>query len=209
MAPARPPLPERIVDAALARADRVGWSRVRLHDVAADLDLRLVEIYRLFPDLDAVGDALFARADRAMLNAARGGRLDELPPRERLHRVMMAWFETLDPHRSHVRAILRYKFAFAHIHLRAALVVRLSRTVQWIREAAGLDADGLRHDVEEIGLSALLVATVLYWLSAPADALDTTRAFLERRLECADRAMTRLWPPAGRCRADAPAGATR
>lgn len=209
MAPARAPLPERIVDAALARADRVGWSRVRLHDVAADLDLRLVEIYRLFPDLDAVGDALFARADRAMLNAARGGRFDELPPRERLHRVMMAWFETLDPHRSHVRAILRYKFAFAHIHLRAALVVRLSRTVQWIREAARLDAAGLRHDVEEIGLSVLLVATVLFWLNAPADALDTTRAFLERRLECADRAMTRLWPPAGRCRADTPAAATR
>ena len=209
MTPARAPIPERIVDAALARADRVGWSRVRLHDVADDLDLPLAEIYRFFPDLDAVGEALFARADRAMLNAARGARFDELPPRERLHRVMMAWFETLDPHRGHVRAILRYKFAFAHIHLRAALVVRLSRTVQWIREAAGLDAGGLRHDVEEIGLSVLLVATVLCWLSAPADALDQTRAFLERRLERADRAMATLWPPARRCVADASADPTR
>lgn len=209
MTPARAPIPERIVDAALARADRVGWSRVRLHDVADDLDLPLAEIYGFFPDLDAVGEALFARADQAMLNAARAGRFGELPPRERLQRVMMAWFETLDPHRSHVRAILRYKFAFAHIHLRAALVVRLSRTVQWIREAAGLDAGGLRHDVEEIGLSLLLVATVLRWLSAPADALDATRAFLERRLECADRTMARLWPPVRRCGADAPAGPTR
>lgn len=209
MTPARAPIPERIVDAALARADRVGWSRVRLHDVADDLDVPLAEIYGFFPDLDAVGEALFTRADRAMLNAARGDRFGELPPRERLHRVMMAWFETLDPHRSHVRAILRYKFAFAHIHLRAALVVRLSRTVQWIREAAGLDAGGLRHDVEEIGLSLLLVAAVLRWLSAPADALDATRAFLERRLECADQAMARLWPPVRRCGADAPAGPTR
>ena len=158
----------------------------------------------MFPDLDAVGNTLFARADRAMLNAARAPGFDKLPPRERLHRVMMAWFETLDPHRRHVRAILRYKFAFAHIHLRAALVVRLSRTVQWIREAAKLDAVGLRHDVEEIGLSALMVVTVMHWLSAPVADLGATCTFLQRRLECADAAMARLWPQPG-----APARAIR
>ncbi len=194
---ARASLHDRIVDAALARANRIGWTRVRLNDVAEDIHVPLAEIYRLFPDLDAVGTALLVRADRAMLNAARRRGFDKLQPRDRLQEVMMAWFETLEPHRRHVRAILRYKFAFAHIHLRAALIVRLSRTVQWIREAAKLDAGGLRHDVEEVGLSLLLVVTVVRWLSTASDHLDLTRAFLERRLDRADAAMARLWPPAG------------
>ena len=190
-------LPEKILDAALARADEVGWEHVRLHDVAAHIGISLGDVYRAFPDLDAVGTALFKRADRAMLNAAGRRGFDKLPARERLLRVMMAWFRALAPYRRHVRAILRYKVAVAHIHLRAALVVRLSRTVQWIREASKLDAVGLRHDVEEIGLTLLFVATVMHWLSSRSDDLQSTNSSLARRLDRADIVMARLWPPQG------------
>ena len=190
-------LPERILDAALARADNIGWEHVQLRDVADDIGIPLADVYSAFPDLDAVGTGLFKRADRAMLNVARRRGFDKLPARERLHRVMMAWFRALAPHRRHVRVILRYKFAAAHIHLRAALIVRLSRTVQWIREASKLDAVGLRLDVEEIGLTLIFVATVMQWLSGRSDDLDSTNSFLARRLDRADHVMAHLWPPVG------------
>ena len=192
---AKKQLSERIVDAALARADRCGWHAIRLHDLAADLGITLGDIYGEFSDLDAVGNAVLARADRAMLDAAARRGFAKHAARDRLLIAMMAWFTALAPHRAHVAAILQYKFALAHIHLRAALVVRLSRTVQWIREAAHLDATGVRHDVEEIGLSALLVATTVHWLARGSDDVAETRSFLERRLDRADRAMARLWPP--------------
>ncbi len=190
----KPQLNARIVDAALARADRVGWAQVRLHDLADDLGIRLTDVYGAFPDLDAVGTAIFARADRAMLEATRRRGFTKLAARDRLSMVIMAWFEVLAPHREHVAAILGYKFALAHVHLRVALIVRLSRTVQWIREAARLDATGLRHDVEEVGLTVLFVGTVGHWLSGRTD-LAGTRSFLERRLDRADTVMARLWPP--------------
>lgn len=110
---------------------------------------------------------------------------------------MIAWFRALAPHQRHVRAILRYKFAVAHIHLRAALIVRLPRTVQWVREASKLDAVGLRHDVEVIGLTRLFVATVMHWLSGRSDDLQSTNSSLARRLDRADIVMARLWPPEG------------
>ena len=188
-------LSDRIVDAALARAERVGWTHVRLHDIAADLEIRLSDIHAAFTDLDAVGTAVFARADRAMLDAPRQRGFAKLAARDRLVIVIMAWFSALAPHRKQVAAILRYKFALAHIHLRVDLVVRLSRTVQWIREAARLDATGVRHDVEEIGLTAIFVATVIRWLTMRSDDPAATRTFLERRLDRADTMMARLWPP--------------
>ncbi len=189
-------LKERIVDAAFARGAEVGWARVRLHDVARDLGVPLRAIYPYFTDLDAVGEAMLGRADRAMLDAAAARGFNRLEPKVRVERLIQAWLAALDPHRREVRAFLRYKFAAAHIHLRAALIVRLSRTIQWLREAARFDAIGFRHDLEEVGLTALFVATVLAWLGDASPGGKRSRAFLVRALVTADRAMARLYPPA-------------
>ncbi|MBM3511503.1 MAG: hypothetical protein FJX61_15410 [Alphaproteobacteria bacterium] len=189
-------LEDRIVDAAFARGAEVGWARVRLHDVARDLGVPLSAIYPYFTDLDAVGEAMLGRADRAMLDAASTRGFARLEPKVRVERLIRAWLAALDPHRHEVRAFLRYKFAAAHIHLRAALIVRLSRTIQWLREAARFDATGFRHDLEEVGLTALFVATVAAWLADASPGGQRARAFLARSLAVADRAMARLYPPA-------------
>jgi AcrR family transcriptional regulator len=193
----RSDLKERIVDAAFARGAEVGWARVRLHDVARDLGIPLSATYPYFADLDAVGEAMLSRADRAMLDAANARGFARLPPKVRVERLIRAWLAALDPHRREVRAFLRYKFAAAHIHLRAALVVRLSRTIQWLREAARFDATGFRHDLEEVGLTALFVATVVAWLGDDSAGGRNAHAFLTRALAAADRAMAALYP-AGR-----------
>ena len=128
MAPPRAALAERIVDAALKRADTAGWADVRFHDIAGDLKISLAEVYATYADLDAVGDALLSRADRAMLEASAERGFAQTPARARLSIVITRWLDALAPHRRIVGEMLRYKFQPAHVHLQAALVVRLSRT---------------------------------------------------------------------------------
>ena len=195
MAPPRAALAERIVDAALKRADKTGWADVRFHDIAGDLKISLAEVYATYADLDAVGDALLSRADRAMLEASAERGFAQTPARARLSIVITRWLDALAPHRRIVGEMLRYKFQPAHVHLQAALVVRLSRTVQWVREAARLGAAGRRRQIEEMGLTALFIVTVMVWLTDTSEDQQRTRAVLERRLASADRLMARLWPP--------------
>ena len=186
---------ERIVDVALELADAARWNAVRLHRVAERLKVPLVRIHDHSPDLDAVGEAWLARADRAMLTAGARASLARMPAAERLQGCIMAWFEALDGRRNVLGDILAYRLAPPHPHLQAALVVATSRRVQWLREAARLDARGRRKSLEEAGLTALFVAATLVWLrDATADG-RRTRDWLARRLTRADALMARLYPP--------------
>ena len=191
----RGPLKQRIVDAALELAEEVGWEGLRLHAVADRLELSLHDVRSHYRDLDAVADAWLERADRAMLGRSHDAGFAELVPRERLFAVIMRWLEALSGHREVTGEIFRAKLYFGHPHHNIALVLWLSRTVQWVREAAHLDATGRRRQVEEIGLSALFVATIAYWLRDSSDNQERTRRFLSERLASADRLMARLWPP--------------
>lgn len=202
-APPAADLAEAALDAALGLAAARGWARVRLHDVADALGVPLAELSRRVPDLDALGHLLLARADRAMLAVRAAPGFAALPARDRLFLALAAWFDTLAPHRDAVRAMMAYKLKPAHLHLQAALIVRLSRTVQWWREAAHLDAPGRRQEVEEIGLSALLVAAVAGWLRRPDPGAARTKAALRRRLARADRLMA-AWTSAARPLAQGP-----
>jgi len=80
-----------------------------------------------------------------------------------------------------------------HPHYVVGLVLRLSRTVQWLREAARLDAPLPRRQIEEIGLTWLFVGTVVVWARDTSINQLRTREFLARRLGEADRLL-------GRCR---------
>jgi AcrR family transcriptional regulator len=181
-----------IVDAALALADEGEWRRVRLHDIARRLDVGLPAIKAEFVDLDAVGDAWLGLADDAMLAAP----IDPgLAASERIERAMLAWFAALDGRRRTLRQMLAYKLAPSHIHLQAALIVATSRRVQWLREAARLDAGGAQKQVEEIGLTALFAAALLTWLFDDSADGARTRRFIRRRLRAAERAMARLFKP--------------
>lgn len=184
---------QEILDTALGLAGEDGWDRVRLHNVADRLDIPLQRIHEIYPDLDAVGNALFARANAAMLAAGDAAGYTDLPASERIFLAIAAWLRVLEPHRPAVKAMLRYKAQPAHVHHQAALVVGLSRTVQWLREAARLDAVGRQSQVEELGLSALMVATLIYWLFDRSEDQAKTRAFVQRRLARADRLMSALF----------------
>lgn len=182
----------RVVDAALDLADEGGWDGLRLRKVAERLGVPLSDVLTHYRDLDAVANAWFRRAWAAMLEPPPKG-FATRPARERLHIVMMRWFDTLAPHREVARQILAAKLYPTHPHHWVPLVFNLSRSIHWLREAALLDATGRRRQMEEVGLSVLFLTTLAVWLRDDSPHEAHTRALLERRLSNADRAMVRVW----------------
>ncbi len=189
--PRKQPLQERIIDASVELADEFGWPAVRLREVAVRLGVTLPEIRAHYPDLDSVADAWLERADDAMLAVTERADLPDKPPPERIEAALVAWFTALGGRRLMLRDMLSYKLQPNHFHLQAALVVATSRRVQWLREAARLDATGRQKSVEEIGLTVLFSAAVMRWLGDRSDNFEHTRAFIVRRLERADKLMLR------------------
>ena len=191
----RADLADRVVDAALERAEADGWHNMSLHSVAADLGVSLAEIREEFRDLDAVANAWFGRALTAMIQAGDDAAAGlPAPEPERLYRVIMTWFEALSPHRRVTGQMIAVKLHPSHPHHWVPLVFNLSRTVHWIRDAARLQATGFRRQIEEVGLTALLLATLGVWLRDENAGSKRTRRFLAKRLFEADRAMAILWP---------------
>ncbi len=187
-------LEDRIVDEAIALAEEVGWGGVRLRVVAGRLGVKLTDVAALYRDLDAVANAWFGRATAAML-APPPRRFAKLPAEHRLHLVMMRWFDALSGHKRVTGEMLAAKMHLPHPHHWLPMVFDLSRTVQWLRDATGLDAGGRRRQLEEIGLTALFVATLRTWLRDDSPNQEMTREWLARRLARADALMARLWPP--------------
>lgn len=183
---------DRILDEAVALAEEVGWNAVRLREVAERLDIPLAEILTHYRDLDAVADAWFERAWQAMLAPPPDG-FSALPARERLYQVLMRWFDALAAHRRVTGQMLRTKLYPSHPHHWVPLVFNLSRSIHWLREAALLDATGAQRQMEEVGLSALFLATLADWLRDETPGQERTRERLRRRLDGADRAMARIW----------------
>jgi hypothetical protein len=69
------------------------------------------------------------------------------------------------------------------------MIFNLSRTIQWLRDAGGLDAGGRRRQIEEIGLTGLFLATLAVWSRDDTLGQERTRRFLDRRLARADMLM--------------------
>jgi AcrR family transcriptional regulator len=184
-------LAETIVDATLDLAGEVSWDGVRLHRVAQRLDVSLADIAGHYRDLDAIADAWFIRARDAMAAPQSPGFAD-LSARQRLHSVIMRWFDALSPHRRVTGQMIATKLYPSHPHHWVPLIFNLSRTIQWVRDAALLDATGRQRQIEEIGLSALFLATAAVWLRDGSADQEETRQFLHRRLAAADSLMDRI-----------------
>ncbi|MDZ7839551.1 MAG: TetR/AcrR family transcriptional regulator [Gammaproteobacteria bacterium] len=197
----RPVIREQLVDAALALAERQGWEAVRLHQVAAACGVGLDAVRAQFPEKDDLIDAWLDRADAAMLQRFDRGGVDGLPPRERIRKLILVWLEALAPHRRVTREMIRHKMEPGHIHVQFPALLRISRTVQWIREGALLDAPLPRRALEETAMTALFVKTFLCWLGDDSEDFSRTRRRLDRNLYWLESA-ARL-TPGGRFGGDA------
>ncbi len=185
-------LSARILEAALDLAVETGWSRLRLGAVADHLGISLADILDHYRDKDAVANALFHRAWRAML-ATPPDSLAGLAMVERLHLLLMRWFDALAPHRAVASQMLSDKIYLSHLHHWVPMVFNLSRTIHWLLDAAGDESQGRRRQLIEIGMTGIFLATLRVWTRDDSDGQSRTRDFLKARLEAGDRWLGRRY----------------
>ncbi|MEZ5541575.1 MAG: TetR/AcrR family transcriptional regulator [Pseudomonadota bacterium] len=174
----------RILDQALALAEaQDSWEALRLHQVADAMGIPLADVLACYAQKDDLAEAWFDCADRAALLERDTPGFAALPATGRLERVMMAWLDALAPHRRLTRGMLAYKLEPGHLHLQLPGLARISRTVQWFREVAGLDGRGLRRIAGESGLTLLYLSAFARWLYDETPGGRATRGWLAQSLQ--------------------------
>jgi AcrR family transcriptional regulator len=174
-------LRDRVVDTSVRAAEEVGWENLRLRNVAQRLRVPLTTVLENFRDTDAVADAWFSRALTVMVRPPEAG-FKALSARKRVHVVLMRWFDAHATHRKLVGEMLRTKLYPSHPHHWVPMIFSLSRLIQWVREAARLDASGYQRQMEEIGLTWVFLRTLRVWLRDETPGQEYTRRYLDRRL---------------------------
>lgn len=180
----RSPSAQQILDCALNLADNCGWEQLHLFEVANQLGVGLDAIAKHFRQKDDLVEAWFDRADLALLERGKGGDLTALNAEKRLEELLMAWLCALAPHRSVTGQMLLYKLEPGHFHLQLAGLLRISRTVQWWREAAQRETLHLCRIAEESLLTGAYLRTFVHWLRHPTEEEADLRALLRRQLRC-------------------------
>ena len=180
-------LAERILDTALQLAEVTSWEALHLYDVAAEMGITLEQLAQYYAQKDDLVEAWYDRADNAMLALAQQDEFLQLDTPQRLHALIMQWLDTLAIHKRVSRDMLWYKLEPGHIHLQVLGILRVSRTVQWLREAARQDSTNLQRILEEIGLTSIYLMTFVYWMGDMSRNQEKTRRFLEKKLQRADK----------------------
>lgn len=196
---------DAILDTALNLADASSWEAVRLHQVAAALGVSLDDIRAHYREKEDLVDAWFDRADRALLEQARLPDVATLSTQGRLVRTLMAWLDTLAPHRRVTRQMVANKFEPGHLHYQIDGARRVSRTVQWWREAAARDSVLPWRALEETALTGIFLTVFGFWMQDDSPGTPRTRALLERLLQRA--AQVSAWVPGRRPRRETGRGA--
>ncbi len=184
---------DAIVDAAVQLAEASSWEQVRLFDVAERLDVPLAVVQEHFREKEEIADAWFDRPDRALVEAASDPTVQALPATEKLHCLIMTWLDAQADHQRVVREMIKGKLEAGHLHVQIPAVLRISRTVQWLREAAHRDAAGAMRGLEETVLTSIFVTTFVSWMNEDTHDFRRTRARLSRLLHGA--AWMSRWVP--------------
>jgi ubiquinone biosynthesis protein COQ9 len=177
---------DQIVNAAVELGEQKSWEAVRLHDVAAALDITLDDVRAHFREKEDIVDAWFERADSIMLKVAQAPNFFYLTPRQRLHRLIMAWLGSLYPYRKTTRQMIFGKLEPGHIHIQVPGLMRISHTVQWMREAAGRNATYFWRALEETGLTTIYLTAFIHWMNDNSSGSVKTNRFLDGCLSVAE-----------------------
>jgi ubiquinone biosynthesis protein COQ9 len=187
-------LTDRILDKALELAAECSWEDVRLQQVSDALGIGLEDVRQYYRQKDDLAEALFDRADQAVLTASQSAEFRGLGGRDRMHKVIMIWLRTLAPHRRIVIDMFKYKLEPGHIHFQVLGVLRVSRTVQWILEACGSRTSHLSRIMEEVGTTCVYLTTLVYWLTDPSTESGKTNDFIDKLLRKSETLATWVNP---------------
>jgi AcrR family transcriptional regulator len=176
--PRRAGTPEdRLIDAALALAERQGLRRTGLAEIAKEAGVSLAEAYALHRGKAAILRAFQRRIDAAAL--ASLGRDGGESARERLFDLMMRRFDALKPHKAAVSAILRDSVGRPVSILG---LLGLERSMRWMLEAAEIHTGGLAGRLLVHLIAALYLSALRVFLNDESEDLGRTMAALDRGL---------------------------
>ncbi|HKX08371.1 MAG TPA: helix-turn-helix domain-containing protein [Stellaceae bacterium] len=173
---------DRILDAALALAEREGWRKASLGAIAQEAGVPLHEFYGEFRSRAAILGALMARTDAAVLAGTAAGSEDS--GRDRLFDVLMRRFDAMKPHRAALKAIARDLGTDPPTALCSAPA--FLRSMAWMLEAAGLSSAGIRGRMRVRALGVLYLCVMRVFVDDDTEDLAKTMAALDRRLSQAE-----------------------
>ncbi|NPD65500.1 TetR family transcriptional regulator [Lichenicola cladoniae] len=169
-----------LIQAAMARAELVGWRRVNVAEAARDANLPLDEARVRFPFRSTILLRLCLLADRAaLIDDGSTGTV-----RERLFDLLMRRIDVLQQYRGGVQSVLRA------IPFDPALALLLGAatadSMSWMAQAAGLDISRLSGGLRNRGLIGVWLQTVRAWDKDDSADLSGTMVALDKALDRAE-----------------------
>jgi AcrR family transcriptional regulator len=176
-----PPLTDRdrIIAAFFGLLADQSFEDIGYADIAARAGVSLSTLRGEFGSKLAIVAAHVKATDRKVL---AGGDADmaEEPPRERLFDVLMHRLETLAPHKTAIRSLMRSARRYPGLAL--ALNGLAVRSQQWMLTAANIDAAGPRGLVRAQGVALLFAGVLRTFVHDEDEGLARTMAALDRAL---------------------------
>jgi len=185
---------DRIIDAAFRLVPTQGWRGLSLAAIAAEADLPILQVYRVFRSKQAVLRALFRRIDEIVLSAPPAAEPGERP-RDRLFDLLMRRFDALQPYKTALD-IMRRELPDPGSALVGGTALLCS--MRWILEAADLATGGIRGAVAIKLTTAAYLSSMREWHRDDSPDLGRTMAALDARL----RRIEPWLPPASAARPD-------
>jgi AcrR family transcriptional regulator len=175
---------EAIVAAAMATAERLGWRRATLADIAEAAGLTLAELHGHVAGKAAILRDLADLADEKVLAGTRPD--PDSSARDRLFDVLMRRFDALRPYRGGLAAVTR-EGGGGGLADAVCGARRVMRSLGWMLEAAGIGSSGWGGACRVKGLGVVYAATFAVWLRDDTEDLSRTMAALDRHLARAER----------------------
>ena len=173
---------DAVVEAALMHAAFDGWSQATMRAAAADADVPVEDLNRLFPrGVISLLDALDDWVDRRM-DDATGPEFENFPVRKKISTLVRARFEVLENYKEATRrAVVARGWPTKAVDSGQSVW----RTVDRIWQKAGFadsTRDGVSYYTRRAILAGVLVSTCLYWLEDNSDGSNETWRFLDDRI---------------------------
>lgn len=172
-----------LVAAALKLAAERPWAELSLAEIGEAAGLTMAETYAATPSKTAILAAYRAQVDEVMLAEGPADPADT--PRDRLFDVVMRRFDALQPNRAAAASMLA-----GATRDPAALVCSMGavdRSLRWMLEAAGIDAQGWGGRLRMKGLGLIVACTARAWLKDETDDMSETMAALDKALSRAEQ----------------------
>jgi len=178
------PLKDRAVRAALDLAAEKGWDKTGFQDIARRCKCTLADLNEIFEDRGDILAAYERQIDRRVL--AQIGKPDlTTSERDRLFDVMMERFDVLNEDRAAAVSILK---SFRTDPKQAVIgIPHLGKSMLWMLEAAGIDANGAKGALTAFGLIGVYLYTLKAWMDDDSEDQSKTMAALDKALGRAEK----------------------